>query len=109
MCHVTTKIGMDGAWIGANQGSSFFRFTADPGEHHLCTSWQSVFSSRAKRASLASLNAEGGKVYYFRTHVLVLKTNDVYNVQEFELQPVDNDEGQLLVASSKLAVPHKKN
>jgi hypothetical protein len=32
---------MDGAWVGTNQGSSYFFFAAAPGEHHLCIHWQS--------------------------------------------------------------------
>src|ERR1019366_9119074 len=31
-----TKVGLDGAWVGANQGSSYFFFATTSGEHHLC-------------------------------------------------------------------------
>jgi hypothetical protein len=38
---VTTKIGLDGAWAGANQHNSYFSVSVDPGEHHVCANQQS--------------------------------------------------------------------
>jgi hypothetical protein len=38
-CTTTTRIGLDGSWIGANSGRSYFFFAVDPGEHHLCANW----------------------------------------------------------------------
>src|SRR4029077_11715663 len=29
----TVRVGLDGAWIGANRGASYFFFSVDPGEH----------------------------------------------------------------------------
>jgi hypothetical protein len=37
----TTRIGVDGTWVGANHGNSYFSFAVAPGVHHLCASWQS--------------------------------------------------------------------
>src|SRR5579863_8186549 len=36
----TLRIGLDGKWAGAVKGDSYVAFSVDPGEHHLCTSWQ---------------------------------------------------------------------
>ena len=36
-----TKVGLDGAWVGATQGSSYVYFPAEPGERHICVNWQS--------------------------------------------------------------------
>jgi hypothetical protein len=33
---ITVKFAVDAAWVGANQGDSYFSATAEPGEHHLC-------------------------------------------------------------------------
>jgi hypothetical protein len=46
-----TEVGMDGAWVGANQGSSYFFFAAAPGEHHLCIHGQSRLPDYRARAS----------------------------------------------------------
>src|SRR5215469_3489561 len=54
----TTRIGVDGAWAGATQGNSFFRATLDPGEHHLCASWQGVMIGAARRVAALHFTAE---------------------------------------------------
>jgi len=36
----TTRLGVDGGWVGATSGNSYFYFSVDPGEHHICASWQ---------------------------------------------------------------------
>lgn len=64
-----TKVGMDGNWMGANHGNSYLLFTADPGEHHLCLNWQSVFVVRSRAFAMANFTAEEGKTYYFRARV----------------------------------------
>jgi hypothetical protein len=38
----TFRYGMDGAWVGANKGNSYFVLNVDPGVHHLCMSPQTV-------------------------------------------------------------------
>lgn len=37
----TVRVGLNGAWVGANRGLPYLVFSVDPGEHHLCASWQS--------------------------------------------------------------------
>ena len=60
---------MDGAWVGANNGNSYFALTVDPGEHHLCASWQSSVSRAKKNIDVGSFTAEAGKVYYFAANI----------------------------------------
>ncbi len=67
--NVTIRIGLDGKWVGANHGKSYFFFSVEPGQHALCANWQSSFRMYSKLASAASLTAEAGKVYYFRASV----------------------------------------
>ena len=38
---VTTKIGLDGTWVGASKNSSYFAVSVEPGEHHVCANVQS--------------------------------------------------------------------
>jgi len=98
----TMRVGLDGAWLGANKGRSYFFFSVDPGEHQLCTKWQSgVFKKTAERVgSAASLTAEAGKVYYFR--VLVEERTGV------RLEQVEPAEGQFLVSSSWFSISRPK-
>jgi hypothetical protein len=101
----TIRIGLDDAWMGATHGSSFIFFSVDPGEHHLCVKWQSHLSWFSKLASFAHLTAEAGKTYYFRTRITDSKQwGSIY----LDLDPVDPDQGQYLVASSRLSVSHAK-
>jgi hypothetical protein len=100
------RVGLDGAWVGANQGKSYFYFSVDAGEHQLCTNWQSgVFKKTAMRiGSAITLTAGAGKVYYFRTQVYERSEQD-HNVK---LEPVENAEAQFLISSSSFSNFHPK-
>jgi hypothetical protein len=59
----TTRIGVDGVWVGANHGDSYLSFAIDPGEHHLCASWQSFVALGSRETSgAAHFTAEAGNV-----------------------------------------------
>ena len=98
-----TKVGMDGAWIGANHGSSYFFFSAEPGEHHLCLNWQSRIDQHAHSFALTSFSAEAGKSYYFRARIFPGHLD-----YSFDLDPLNDDQGKFLVASSGFSVSHPK-
>jgi hypothetical protein len=98
-----TRVGVDGNWVGANQGSSYFFFRVDPGEHHLCVNWQSRLEWRSRAFALANFTAEPGKTYYFRTRLFATRTDYV-----FDLDLVNTDQGKFLVASSAFSVSHVK-
>lgn len=59
------RYGVDGTWVGANNGNSYFVVSVSPGEHHLCAGWQSVFGNKSKKVGMATFVAEAGKVYYY--------------------------------------------
>ena len=101
-CGTVARVGLDGAWAGAIQLGSYMAFTVDPGEHHLCTNWQSWFAGHNKPVGLTSFTAEAGKVYYFRTRVFAGK--QIY----LDLTLVNDDEGKYLVASSPVSESHPK-
>lgn len=104
-CAITAKVGVDGKWVGATSGDSFLVITVDAGQHHLCTTWQSDWPARAHLTGLNGFTAESGKVYYFRTHVAIATEN---TPDRFTLEPIDSDEGRLLIASSKRSESAKK-
>jgi hypothetical protein len=102
----TMRVGLDGAWVGANKGKSYFFFPVDPGDHQLCTKWQSgVFKKTAERiGSATAVNAEAGKVYYFRIQVYERTERD----STVKLEPVEPAEGQFLVSSSWFSTSRPK-
>lgn len=100
---VTARVGMDGAWVGANRGNSYLFFTAAPGEHHLCTDWISDLLPGGRLVSVANFTAAAGKVYYFRVRTSGGPSSylkDSGRSASIDLDPVSSDEGKLLVASS---------
>ena len=99
---ITSKIALDGTWIGANHHNSYLVFSVDPGEHHLCARWQSHFGRLNQIAGLTHFAAEAGKVYFFRTRLL----DPTHGFFDFE--PVDSDQGKLFVASIPMSVSHPK-
>jgi hypothetical protein len=94
---VTTKIGIDGAWVGANKNSSYFAVPVEAGEHHVCANVQSY---RGHPVGLVHFTAEAGKVYYFDGRVVYGATSDLY----FFLGAVDGDQGKYLIDSLPLSM-----
>jgi hypothetical protein len=92
-----TRFGIDDTWVGANGYRSYFFFTVEPGDHRLCTSFQSKFKRVVKSSTAAtSFTAEAGKTYYFRT-----KTPRGQNsYRAVKLVPVDPAEAQKLIAAA---------
>ncbi len=104
----TLRVGMDGAWMGATRTNSYLAFTVEPGEHHLCSSWQSRLHRLSKLAAFASFTAEPGKVYYFRERVGYASTGQGTANMKLDLEAVNPDEGQYMVASYKPSTSHPK-
>ena len=101
IAYPTTKMGLDGAWVGANHGSSYFYAFVDPGEHHVCADLQS--SLYEDRTELAHFSAEAGKVYYYRTRLVMSGSLEL-----LELDPLDSDQGSFLVSLFPLSVSTAK-
>ncbi len=91
--HVTTRVGMDGNWMGANHESTYMLFGVDPGAHRLCA--DAPVRLEPKDLSVAAdLNAEAGKTYYYRATLKNIKVEPPQMV----LVPIDKAEGVLLIA-----------
>jgi hypothetical protein len=104
----TIRVGLDGAWMGANQGTSYFSFSVGPGEHHLCTNWQSRWKRLSSQHSLTSFTAEAGKTYFFRVQTHVESEGRSSEVWFIDLQSVNPDEANYLLATSPLSVSQAK-
>ncbi len=113
---VTARVGLDGNWVGANRGNSYLSFAVSPGEHHLCTDWVSEFLPGGRSLSLSSLNAEAGKVYYFRARTTGGQGSALMNTGglqiadngSIDLTQIDPDEGKMLVLHSAPSISHPK-
>jgi hypothetical protein len=102
----TTRAGLDGKWVGATHGNSYFYFTVDPGEHHLCASWQTtVVLGQGHKTAAAHFTAEAGSVYYFRVKNTWMRD---LGVAVISLKPLDTDEGLLLASKFSLSNFHPK-
>jgi hypothetical protein len=92
----TTKYGVDGSWVGAGHGDSWFAVAVTPGEHHVCTVLQSSFVGQ--RVELAHFTAEAGKSYYFRTQLVTSGS-----VELLELERIDSDEAGYMTSEYPMA------
>jgi hypothetical protein len=102
----TIRAGLDGGWVGATHGNSYFYFSAAPGEHHLCASWQPVDASEKNRTrAVAHLTAEAGHVYYFRVKS---RWNGKYGALNIDFAPLDSDEGKLLMSTFSFCTFHPR-
>lgn len=102
-----TRVGVDGAWVGANHGESYLIFAVDPGAHSICTDWQSSISMRADLASAADLNAAAGSTYYFQVKVRD-PAYDKDNHGAVKIEEIDGSEARLLLGSSEYATSRPK-
>ncbi len=96
----TVKVAVDGTWVGASHGNSFFSASVEPGEHHLCATLQSTAASGLE---LAHFTAAADTVYYYRTRLFLAS-----GLSLLELAPIDSDQAKYLVASFPMAVAAPK-
>jgi hypothetical protein len=87
---LTTRWGVDGAWVGAGYRNPYLFFSVNPGDHRLCAGRQ----SNSKPSAATSFTAEAGRAYYFRTRSRHFAPGGE------ELEPVDPAAAQLLIADS---------
>jgi hypothetical protein len=107
--YATVRFGLDGTWAGANYNNSYFVASVDPGVHHLCANWQSSVGMLKKSIDVAKFTAEPGKVYYFAANVKVIPTGQRSANIDFDLSPLDDDEGKYRVKAWKLATSKPSN
>lgn len=95
--NITTRVGVDGNWVGANTGKGYTSFEVDPGSHNICADWQSILKARQQDGGAMVMRAEAGRTYYFAVSVLVQGL-------DFNLTEVDEAEGQWLLSISQKSV-----
>jgi hypothetical protein len=75
----------------ANHGYSYFFVALDPGQHAVCTDWQSGINTYSRQSAATSFNAEASKIYFSRTTVM--------EITALQIKPG---------SSSALSTPHAK-
>lgn len=100
-----TRIGVDGHWVGATRGDSYFTLSLDPGVHHICadTHMGKLWTSNQETA-LAHFTAEPGAIYYFETKNLALENETI----DVSLIPLDSDQGASLAGSYPVSIFHRR-
>ena len=105
---LTLKLGLDGRWSGALNGSSYMLLFVEPGEHHMCVNWQSHIKKLSEKVALQSFVAEAGKTYYFVTHDLATSP-EAGSMASITLEAANPDEAKMLIEAYPLvkATPKK--
>jgi len=98
----TTRFGIDGTWVGATSGNSYFTIEIAPGEHHLCSAEQGVFSAKKDTVNMTSFTAEAGKTYFFEYKVNMQAAYKA-NLKTASLSAVDGDEGKYRLKSLQIS------
>jgi hypothetical protein len=98
----TTRMGIDGTWVGATQSSAYFFYSVEPGVHHLCASWQTtVGPGSSHKAAATHFTAEANGVYYFVAKDTWWRDAGSPGIY---LEPLDSDEGQLMANKFSFSV-----
>lgn len=94
----TTRVGLDGKWMGANVPESYFSFAVDPGAHRLCSNWQ----GSPKVGDSIDFTAQAGQTYYFRAKIKSIDGN------AFQLEQLKNAQGQFFLATHSPSISQKR-
>jgi hypothetical protein len=98
---ITTRVGVDGNWVGANTGRGYMTFEVDPGSHYICADWQSSMEQRQRDGAAIAMKAAEGETYYFVISILA-------QALDFSLTEADEAEGQWLLSISQKSVATQK-
>jgi hypothetical protein len=95
----TTRVGVDGKWIGGNVPESYMFFSVTPGVHRLCSNWQ----GQSKLGAALDFTAEAGKIYFFDAKMRS------FGSYYFRIDQVPEAEGHFLIASHGVSKSSEKN
>jgi hypothetical protein len=100
------RIGLDGAWAGANRGNSYFTVAVEPGDHHVCAWWDAPLARMESRIGLTNLAAGPDQVYYYE--IVVAKYGNS-GAPFMRLKPLSPDMGAFLASRSSLSTATPKS
>jgi hypothetical protein len=64
------RFAVDGKWVGADRGASYFAVSVPPGPHTICTERQSSIHDEKDEGGMSTLHAEAGKTYFYEARVV---------------------------------------
>jgi len=100
------RLGIDSKWVGATHGTSYLATTVEPGEHHLCASWQTnVTIGQPKQGAALHFTAEAGKSYFFSARDRWFRDHGSFPMK---FDTLDTDEGRLLISQFAVATSKPK-
>jgi hypothetical protein len=99
------RVGLDGAWAGANKGNSYFSVAVEPGDHHVCAWWDAPLARMESRIGLTDLESAPNRTYYFE--VVVAKYGDS-GAPFMKLKALSPDMGAFLASRSSLSIATPK-
>ncbi len=97
--YFTTRVGLDGAWVGVIQQDSYIFVSVVPGQHHACAA---TLNRKHPEAELVSFAVEAGKTYYYLVRGIAASNSSAFATMEFG--PADRDEARYLIASDPQSV-----
>ena len=109
-CSTITRVGVDGAWVGATKDNSYFNISLDPGVHHLC-------AVLGKEVDAQPLSVEAGKTYYFQTEYKAVgkqygtPEHPNYQVEkkvQFSMLNEDDGKYRVKVSALSIAIPKQQ-
>ena len=104
----TIRVGLNGNWVGADRGTSYFSFPVDAGENHLCVNWQSIQRQLSHQHAVTDFVAEPGKTYFFQVEIRFAQYSggggQASTVWSFDLKPINPEQGKDFIAASPLSI-----
>ncbi len=97
-----TRFGVDGAWVGATKGNSYFTVSVAPGKHHLCAYAEGNLLMHGFEPGVKSLLFEAGKTYYLKYTLSVDVSHDA-RTSSATFDPLEADEGAYLIKKYPLS------
>jgi hypothetical protein len=94
--HFTTRVGLDGAWVGVLEQDSYIFVSVAPGEHHACAA---TLNRKRPEAEFVHFTVEAGKTYYFLVRGTAASSAEGGGFAAMVFCAADRDEALFLIAS----------
>jgi hypothetical protein len=85
--------------------NSYFYFSVDPGQHHLCSGWAPLELSPEPQSAAYEFTAVAGTTHYFRVKDIYWRESTRTDIK---LAQVNGDEAQLLMSRFAYSTFQKK-
>lgn len=101
------RFGIDGSWVGATKGESYFTVIVDPGKHDFCASAEVPSQMTKTFTKMASMTIEAGKVYYLEAAINVIGGGNA-GIAAFDFAQLSEQDGKYRLKAWKFATSKPK-